>query len=295
MAADTPMEPPADAVEPTMQGKTCLITGGTGGIGLATACELARHGASIVVVGRDQGRGEAALSRIREVAPGAQATVVAADLSRQDEVRRLAAALNARLDRLDVLVNNVGAMFRHRRFNADGIEMTFAVNHLSPFLLSHLLLGPLQAAGSSRIVNVASEAHRGVAMDFANLQGERKYSGWRAYKLSKLANLLFTFEFARRLAGSGVTVNALHPGFVATDIGVREGLMPRWLWRLVCLAAIELEEGARTSVHVASSLDLNGISGRYFVKSRLAASSPASLDADAAKRLWDISAAMAKL
>lgn len=278
-----------------MQGKTCLITGGTAGIGLATACELARRGAHMLVVGRDAGRGEAALARIREAAPAAEAEFVAADLSRQDEIRRLAAALNGRLDRLDVLLNNVGAMFRHRRFNADGVEMTFAVNHLSPFLLSHLLLGPLQAAGAARIVNVASEAHRGVALDFANLQGEQKYSGWRAYKLSKLANLLFTFEFARRLAGSGVTVNALHPGFVATDIGVREGLMPGWLWRLVCLAAIDLDEGARTSVHVASAPDLGGVSGRYFVKSRLAASSPASLDAGAAKRLWDISAAMVKL
>jgi retinol dehydrogenase 12 len=289
------MQQPDHPIELTMQGRTCLITGGTGGIGLTTACELARRGARVIVVGRDQGRGDAALTRIRDAMPGAEAEFLPADLSRQDEILRLALTLNSRLNGLDVLLNNVGAMFPHRQFNADGFEMTFAVNHLSPFLLSHLLLDLLRAAGASRIVNVASEAHRGVSMDFANLQGERKYSGWRAYKVSKLANLLFTYEFARRLDGSGVTVNALHPGFVATDIGVREGLMPGWLWRLVCLAAIGPEEGARTSVHVASSPDLATVSGRYFVKSRLAAASPASLDAEVAKRLWETSAAMTRL
>lgn len=295
MTVAKPIDPSELIPVNVMQGKTCLITGGTGGIGLATAAELARRGARLFLVGRERGRGDAALARIQEAAPRAEAVFLPADLSRMDEVRRLAAVLTGRLQRLDVLLNNVGALFPHRRFNAEGMEMTFAVNHLSPFLLSHLLLDLLRGAGAARIVNVASEAHRGVTLDFANLQGERNYSGWRAYKRSKLANLLFTYELARRLEGTAVTANALHPGFVATDIGVREGLVPRWLWRIVCLAAIGPEEGARTSVHVAGAPDLAGVTGRYFVKSRLAASSPASHDAAAAKRLWEASAALARL
>lgn len=222
-----------------LDGKSVVITGGTAGIGLASARELTRRGANVILVGRDPGRGEAAVATIQRTVPGASVAYLAADLSSQQQVRALAAALSERLDRLDILINNAGAMFGKRTLSADGIEMTFALNHLAYFLLSHLLLDLLGRSGAARIVNVASQAHRGVRLDFDNLQGQRHYSAWRAYKCSKLANLMFTYELARRLQGSSVTVNALHPGFVATDIGVRQALLPGWLWQGLTLFALD--------------------------------------------------------
>lgn len=281
-------------MDETMEGKACLITGGTGGIGLVTARELARRGADVMIVGRNREAGEAAVAEIARAAAGGSAEFVAADLSRQGEVRRLAATAADRFGRLDVLVNNAGGMFRKRTLSADGIEMTFALNHLAYFLLSELLLPALRASGRARIVNVASEAHRGVALDFDNLQGERRYGGWSAYKRSKLANLIFTYELAWRIEGGPVSVNALHPGFVATDIGVRNRLVPAWLWRLASLAAISPEEGAQTSIHVAASSDVATAHGKYFVKCRPAESSPASHDRAAAERLWAASEALTR-
>ena len=177
-----------------------------------------------------------------------------------------------------------------RRLTADAIEMTFALNHLNYFLLTHLLLPSLRAAAPSRIVNVASEAHRGVALDFDNLQGEGRYNRWLAYKRSKLANLLFTYELSRRLAGHAITVNALHPGFVATDIGVRHGFVPGILWRIGKLFAIDVEEGAATSIHLASASEIADTSGQYFIEGRPARSSAASYDQQAGLRLWEVSA-----
>ncbi|MBL8660625.1 MAG: SDR family oxidoreductase [Rhodospirillales bacterium] len=271
-----------------MDGRICLVTGGTGGIGLVTARELARLGADVVVVGRDRALGEAVSADLAGLGGGA-VTFIRADLSSQSEIRSLAATLGDRFGRLDVLVNNAGAMFGKRTLSADGIEMTFALNHLAYVLLSVTVLPLLRAAGRARIVNVASEAHRGIALPFDNLQGVRGYGGWPAYKRSKLANLMFTYELARRLDDGAITVNALHPGFVATEIGARNKLVPNLLWRLASLAAIRPDEGARTSIYLASSPEVAAAHGQYFIKCAPAESSPQSLDRAAAERLWTIS------
>jgi NAD(P)-dependent dehydrogenase (short-subunit alcohol dehydrogenase family) len=280
-----------------MDGKICLVTGGTAGIGLVTARSLAEQGAQVIVVGRDRRKGEAATAAPGDRRTGA-VTFAAADLTVQGEIRRLAGELRDRLPRLDVLVNNAGAMFGRRTLSADGIEMTFALNHLGYFLLTHELLPLLRAAPRARIVNVASRAHRGVKLHFDDLQHQRRYTGWIAYKRSKLANLLFTYELARRLEATGgtrVTANALHPGFVATDIGVANGLLAGIVWRAVALAAIPPEEGARTSIHLASAPEVDGVSGQYFVKCRPERSSEVSYDREAARRLWEISAELTRI
>ncbi len=273
-----------------MDGKSCLVTGGTAGIGLVTARELVRMGASVTIVGRDVARGQAAVEAIKTATGRDAVDFMAADLSDQRRLRAFAVAFRDRQPRLDVLINNAGGLFGRRRLSADGIEMTLALNHLSYFLLTHLLLPTLRAAPPSRIVNVASEAHRGVSLDFGNLQGESRYNRWLAYKRSKLANLLFTYELSRRLAGEPITVNALHPGFVATNIGVRNNFVPGFLWWIGRQFAIDVEAGAATSVYLASAPELSAVSGRYFIKSRPARSSDASYDREAAVRLWEISA-----
>ena len=275
-----------------MIGKVCLVSGGTGGIGLVTARELARLGAAIIIVGRDRKRGETAAAELSEVAGADAVTFVPADLSIQSEIRRLGTIVGERYGRLDVLLNNAGAMFGKRTLSKDGIEMTFALNHLGYVLMCETMMPWLRAAGHARIVNVASEAHRGVSLPFDNLQGERGYNAWRAYKRSKLANLLFTYELARRLEGGAITVNALHPGFVATEIGVRNRFLPNLVWRLVSLAAITPEEGARTSVYLASSTEVADAHGQYFVKCVPTDSSRQSRDRTAAERLWKISTAL---
>jgi NAD(P)-dependent dehydrogenase (short-subunit alcohol dehydrogenase family) len=275
---------------PALEGRNCIVTGGTAGIGFVTACELAGMGADVTIVGRDRDRGEAAAAAITARTRRGSAHYVQADLSRQADIRALAATYQDRNRKLDVLVNNAGGLFGARRLSSDGIEMTFALNHLGYFLLTQLLLPALRAAGPARIVVVASEAHRGETLDFDNLQGERGYNRWRAYKRSKLANILFTYELARRLAGDQVTVNALHPGFVATDIGVRHRFVPGLLWWVGKLAAISPEKGARTSIHLASHPDAVGISGKYFIACQPVRSSDVSYDAHAARRLWDESA-----
>jgi NAD(P)-dependent dehydrogenase (short-subunit alcohol dehydrogenase family) len=278
-----------------MAGKTVLITGGSGGIGRITAQRLAAAGANVIIVGRDAARGAAAVSHIGATVPGAAVSFIAADLSSQQEIRRLAAEVAGRLSRLDVLINNAGAMFGRRALSPDGIEMTFAVNHLAYVLLTHLLLPLLHAAAPARIVNVASRAHQGVRLNFKDLQAAKGYSGWWAYKRSKLANLYFTYELARRLDPARATVNALHPGFVRTDIGVASGFLPDWLWNAVKLAAITPEQGAETSVYLASDPSLAAVTGQYFVKCRPERSSAVSYDTAAAARLWQISQALVGL
>lgn len=280
-----------------MHGKTCVITGATSGIGLAAAEALARRGAALILVGRDAGRAEAARRRIVARVPAATVALRLADLSRLAELRRLAADLLASPGRIDVLVNNAGAIFDRHILTEDGWERTFALNHMSYFVLGNLLLPRLQETGSARIVNVASEAHRGATLDFSDLTGRRGPKGWQAYRRSKLANILFTAEFARRLGAGGVTVNCLHPGFVATRFGesgntpatrVLIGLAKRF-------SAIPPQEGARTVVHLASAPEVASVSGRYFIKSREAQPSPAAQDAAAARRLWAESARLAGL
>jgi NAD(P)-dependent dehydrogenase (short-subunit alcohol dehydrogenase family) len=273
-----------------MKGKTCLVTGATSGIGEVAACELARLGARVIVVGRSTERCAATVERIRTGTGATDVESIVADLSSQAEVRRLADDVRARCDRLDVLLNNAGGMFLDRRESPDGIELTLALNHLSYFLLTNQLLPLLKAGAPARIVNVASDAHRGVEIDFDDLQGRRRYRGWRAYQQSKLANILFTYELARRLEGSGLTANTLHPGFVRTRFFADFTGWPGFVTRLgAALLAIGPEEGARTSVYLASSAEVEGATGQYFVKSRPARSSPQSHDRAAADRLWRVS------
>lgn len=278
-----------------MTGKACLVSGGTGGIGFVTARELARQGASVTIVGRDQTRGESAVAAIRANVPGSQVRYLRADLSDQSQVHALAERVLADTPRLDVLINNAGGLFGKRRLSADGLEMTFALNHLSYFLLTHLLLPALRAAAPARIVNVASAAHKKVTLNFDDLQSEERYDRWLAYKRSKLCNIMFTYQMAERLAGEGVTINALHPGFVATDIGIRNSFLPGILWRIGTLRAISPEEGAKTSIYLAASPEVAGISGLYYSRCRPKRSSEASYDRTASQRLWDVSVNLCRL
>ncbi len=274
----------------TMKGKVCLVTGATSGIGEVAATELARRGARVLIVGRSPERCAATLERIRSSTGATAVESIVADLSSQADVRRLAEQVRERCDRLDVLLNNAGGMFLDRRESPDGIELTLALNHLSYFLLTEQLLPLLKASAPSRIVNVASDAHKGASIDFDDIQGRRRYRGWRAYQQSKLANILFTYELARRLEGTGVTANTLHPGFVRTNFFADFTGWVGFIMKLgASMIAISPEAGARTSIHLATSPDLAGVSGQYFVKSRPARSSPQSHDRAAADRLWRLS------
>ncbi|QNN55176.1 SDR family oxidoreductase [Nocardioides mesophilus] len=276
-----------------MHGTTVLVTGGTGGIGLATATGLAGLGARIGIVGRSAVRGMAAADAIRQKVPSAQVDVFEADLSSQAEVRRLATAVRATYSRLDALVNNVGGYWAHRHLTVDGLERTFALNHLAPFLLTHELLDLLLASGPARVVTVSSGAQAMGRIDFDDLQGERAYNGQRAYNQSKLANVLFTYELARRLEGTGVTATVLHPGVVRTSFGREDS--GRWMRTLQPLARLLMktpEQGAATPIHLASSPEVAGMSGVYFANQRVKRSSRASYDHDLARRLWEVSSAL---
>lgn len=276
--------------EGPMKGKTCLVTGATSGIGEITARELARQGARVLVVGRSPERCAATIERIRRETGSDAVESMVADLSAQAEVRRLAEQVRGRCDRLDVLINNAGAMFLDRRESVDGIEMTLALNHLSYFILTNELLDLLRSSAPARIINVASDAHKGASIEFDDLQGRRRYGGWRAYQRSKLANILFTAELARRLEGTGVTVNTLHPGFVRTRFFQDFTGWIGFLMKLgASMVAITPEDGARTTIHLATSPEVEGVTGQYFVKSRPARSSPQSQDRAAAERLWRVS------
>src|SRR5262245_60182898 len=299
----------------SMADKTCLVTGGTAGIGAMTARELARLGAAVVVIGRNPQRGAATVESIRRTTGNQSVEFLQADLSSQADVRRAAHGFLQRHRRLDVLVNNAGAMFALRRESVDGIEMTLALNHLAYFLLTNLLLDTLKASAPARIINVSSDSHEMVSgFDFEDPQacgrargGRRRYGqsefaslmfalvaprahpGLVQYAQSKLANLLFTYELARRLVGTGVTVNALHPGFVASKFTAGNGTYGWFMRRFASVLAISAEEGARTPVHLATSPDVQSVSGQYFVKQFATRSSGASLDEAAARRLWKLS------
>jgi NAD(P)-dependent dehydrogenase (short-subunit alcohol dehydrogenase family) len=279
-----------------VEGKTCVITGATSGIGLTTAHALAALGFRLVLVGRDPARGDAALGELRARAPRLQAEIRYADLSRLDETRRLGAELGAALQRIDILINNAGALFQRRSVTADGLERTFALNHMAYFVLIEALRQRLVASAPARIINVASEAHRRAKLDFDDLQSERNYRGLTAYGRSKLCNILFTRELARRLAGTDVSANCLHPGFVATRFGDGNGgLFRAGLSLAKGLFAISPARGALTSVHVATSPEVDGITGKYFDKCAPATPSPAAEDDAAARRLWQESARLAGL
>ncbi len=276
-----------------MTGKTVVITGANSGIGLETAVELARAGATTVITARDRARGEAAVADIRARAGHDRVDLVLFDLGDIASVRQGAQAIVSRCDRIDVLVNNAGVVLSDRRETPDGFEATFAVNHLGPFVLTELLLERIKHSAPSRIVNVASTAHKGArkGLDFDDLQSTRKYSGMQVYSKSKLANIYFTTELARRLEGTGVTVNCLHPGTVATAYGRdgdSSGILAFGL-KVIKPFILTAAQGARTSVYLASSPDVAGVSGQYFVKCKARKPSAAAQDDEAARRLWKIS------
>ena len=266
-----------------------LVTGATAGIGVPTARVLAERGAHVVIVGRNPAKTEATAAQIKQQTGNNDVDYLVADLSVMAEVRRLAADVLRRYDRLDVLINNAGAIYLSRQLSADGIEMTFALNHLSYFLLTNLLLDRLKASAPARIVNVSSGAHRYGPINFDDMQGEKRFNGQMIYGQSKLANILFTYELARRLAGSGVTANALHPGFVATDFAKNNGVIGR-LFRVVTRPfSLNSDQGAQTTIYLASAPEVEGVTGKYFVKCKEERSSPASYDEAAARRLWELS------
>ncbi len=273
-----------------MTGKTCLVTGATTGIGRVTALELARMGANVVIAGRNPARCAVTAIDIREETRNPSVEYLVADLSSQEQVRRMAEEFKERHQRLDVLVNNAGALFMGRQFSIDGIEMTFALNHLSYFLLTNLLLDVLVASAPARVVNVASSAHQDVRVDLGDIHDPHRYFGFRAYSWSKLCNVLFTYELARRLEGTGVTANALHPGLVATNFLTNNGPFGRFLNLLLGLRGISVEAGAMTPVHAASSPEMDGVSGKYLVKKQPVRSSKRSYEESKAAAPWELSA-----
>lgn len=269
-----------------MQDKTILITGSTDGIGKETARQLAKLGATVIVHGRSVERCEAARDEIRAATGNPNVDLVAADLSSQQQVRQMAADILARYDRLHVLINNAGVILLQRQCTVDGLETSFAVNHLAPFLLTNLLLDLLKKSAPARIVTVSSTVHYDAQIKFDNLQGERRYNGIEAYKVAKLGNVLFTCELAERLTGSGVTANCLHPGIVATKL-----LDTGWGW----LNGWTPDQGAALLVYLASSPEVEQVTGRYFESRSAGGASPKAKDVKLRQKFWNISAQLVGL
>ncbi|MGC2338181.1 MAG: SDR family oxidoreductase [Pseudolabrys sp.] len=276
-----------------MRGKTVVITGGTSGIGEVAAVALAKMGARIVLVARDKSRGDATLARLRDITPDIAHSVYFADLLRLAEMKRVAAEIADHEPRIDVLINNAGALFAKRRLTEDGLKRTFALNHMAYFVMTAGLRERLLASGLARIINTASAAHQGASLDFDDLQSAKSFGGRKAYGRSKLCNILFTREFARRLQGTGVTANCLHPGFVATRFGDQSGgLISRLIW-LAKFSAISPAQGAETVIYLASSPDVAKATEQYFYKSMPVRPSSWAEDDRSALLLWQRSAALA--
>ena len=276
-------------------GKVCLITGGNSGIGKATALGLAKLNASVVIVSRDKDKGEATLIEIRGKSDNRNVDAMTADLSSQDSVRELAHDFRGRYKKLHVLINNAG-IFLPRRFpTVDGLETTFATNHLGHFLLTNLLLDVLKASAPSRVINITSSAHRGTTIDFDDLQAEKKYSGYHAYSQSKLANVLFTYQLGKLLKGTGVTVNCLHPGVVRTGFGKDVTGLMSILVRIGSPFMMSPEKSARAAIYLATSPELEGVTGKHFSRGKEERSSTESYDAASAERLWNVSAKLTRL
>jgi NAD(P)-dependent dehydrogenase (short-subunit alcohol dehydrogenase family) len=269
-----------------MKGKVVVITGGTSGIGQVAAEKLASMGARILMVARDKSRADATMSRIRQINPSTRHTVYFADVSSIGDVRRVGGEIAAAEPRIDVLLNNAGAMFYDRQVTVDGLERTFATNHMSYFVLTQVLRPQLAAAAPSRIVNTASDAHRGAKLDFDDLQSAKNYSGFTAYRRSKLSNILFTRELSRQLAGTGITANSLHPGFVNTRFADGGHGALYHVFRVAKIFALTPEKGAETIIYLASSPDVAGVTGEYFTKCARATPTNEAQDDGAAKRLW---------
>jgi NAD(P)-dependent dehydrogenase (short-subunit alcohol dehydrogenase family) len=276
-----------------MKGKVVVITGATSGIGEVAARRLAAMGARIVLVARDAARGQESLARLAQSGVGVTHSIYYGDLSRISETKRVAAQIAAAEPRIDVLINNAGALFGTRQVTADNLEQTFATNHMAYFVLTLGLRESLFAASPARVVSTASSAHQGYTLDFDDLQATKGYSAIKAYGRSKLCNILFTRELARRWSGKGVTTNCLHPGFVASRFGDGSGGLLSWVVRVAKTFAISPEKGAETIVYLASSPDVGAISGEYFYKCRPATPTAGARDDAAAKRLWMESAKIA--
>ena len=278
-----------------MTGKVCLITGGNSGIGKATALALAKLNASVVIVSRNKDKGEATIIEIKSKSGNRNVDAMTADLSSQDSVRELAHDFKGRYKKLHVLINNAGIFLPKRIQTVDGLETTFVTNHLGHFLLTNLLLDVLKANAPSRIINITSSAHRGTEMNFDDLQAEKKYSGYHAYSQSKLANVLFTYQLAKRLEGTGITVNCLHPGVVRTGFGKDVTGLMSILVRVGSPFMMSPEKSARATIYLATSPELEGVTGKHFSRGKEEKSSTESYDAASAERLWRLSAELVKL
>jgi len=277
-----------------IRGKTCMITGATSGIGRASAIDLGKLGAKLVLVCRNRERGEELVGEIKH-GGNSEVDLMIADLQSQAEIRKLAADFLATKKPLHVLMNNAGIFNMKRHIGSDGIEEVWAVNHLAYFLLTLLLLDRIKQSAPARIINISSHLHQNATIKFDDLGGERSYGGMSSYGQSKLANVLFTYELARRLAGTGVTVNAVHPGAVATNLARNNGGIVSAAWKLAGTFMRSPENGARTQVYLASAPEVDGVTGKYFIDEKEARSSAESHDASIARRLWNISAQMTGL
>ncbi len=279
----------------SMQGKVCIVTGANSGIGKATALGLAQMGATVVMVCRNQSKGEEAQNEIKEKSENDAIDLMLADLSSQESIRQLAENFQQHYQQLHVLINNAGVANLTRRETSDGFEMMFAVNYLAPFLLTNILLEKLKASAPARIVNVSSESHQAGYIIMDDLQSEKKYK-FKAYGQSKLALVLFTYELARMLQGTSVNANCLHPGFVATNFGQNgAGSVGRGIVKLISRLGISPEEGAKTSIYLASSPEIEGVTGKYFIKSIPVRSAPISYDETLQRQLWEVSAKLVNL
>lgn len=283
-----------------MEGQTCLVTGASSGVGLETAIGLARLGGTVVMTARNEAKGKAALSRVISRSGSENVDLMMVDFASMASIRRFADEFKSKYNRLDVLVNNAGAVNMSRSETENGFETTFGVNHLGYFLLTNLLLDVVKASAPSRIVNVSSRAHMRAQMDFDDLNSERSYRGFTAYGRSKLANVLFTYELARRLEGTGVTANCLHPGVVRSGFGQNAnngwlGIFFKTFYTLAVPFSKSNAQGAETSIYLAASPEVEGVTGKYFADSAETPSSVASHDVEAQKRLWEISEQMTGL
>ena len=275
-----------------MKGKICIVTGANSGIGLETTRALAEKGATVVLVCRNPEKGKVALEDVKRTTGNQDLHLFQVDLESQDQIRKFADAFKQKFSHLDVLVNNAGAFIPSWQETVDGIESTFATNHLAYFLLTHLLLDELQKADKARVINVSSGAHQGGERDFDNLQLKTGYSGYKAYANSKLGNILFTTALAERLSDSSITVNALHPGVVSTNIGNRGRSLFGMFFNLLKPFFMSAQKGAKTSIYLATSPEVDGVTGKYFERSKEVTPSRAARDMELARRLFEVSASM---